>query len=221
MKLCTLNTQQRSDLASFVKLLRFGKSHLLKKKVPVRAYGDIASALGLSVNQVQHLCRFVSKCSVRTKITRQRRKLTDAQKRYLLDADTLKRWAGFTIKDRTVIFETKYPTKKLAVTSLRRFYLQNDVKLKVVRQEKRMPLSTWRTFNDQRLEQIQKLREVRAEGRKIIYLDEICFTKRSFMGKTWSNRYSNVRVDQAQLYQGYRATCATVSVEEGVELLVT
>ena len=41
------------------------------------------------------------------------------------------------------------------------------------------------------------------------------------MGKTWSRKFENVRVDQAQIYQGYRATCATVSAENGLELIVT
>jgi hypothetical protein len=66
-------------LASFVKLLRFGKSHLLKKKVPVRAYADIAAALSLSVIQVQHLCRYVSKVTTRKQIGLKRRMLTDTQ----------------------------------------------------------------------------------------------------------------------------------------------
>jgi hypothetical protein len=111
MKLCMLNTQQRSDLTSFVKLLRFGKSHLLKKKVPVRAYADIAAALGLTVNQVQHLCRHVSKVTIRKQIDRKRRKLTVAQQRYLLSSDTLTKWAGLTLHDRASIFMAKYPTK--------------------------------------------------------------------------------------------------------------
>ena len=68
---------------------------------------------------------------------------------------------------------------------------------------------------------IDELQKARDEGRKIIYLDEICFTKRSFMGKTWSRKFENVRVDQAQIYQGYRATCATVSSEKGLELIAT
>jgi transposase len=93
--------------------------------------------------------------------------------------------------------------------------------MKTVRQEKRMPLSTWRTFNEKRETLRQQLQDARDAGRKIIYLDEICFTKRSFMGRTWSRKHENVRVDQAQLYQGYRATCATVSEETGVELLAT
>ena len=71
------------------------------------------------------------------------------------------------------------------------------MKIKAVRQEKRMPLSTWRTFNEKKAKLIQELKDARREGRKIIYLDEICFTKRSFMGTTWSKRHENIRVDQA------------------------
>ena len=41
------------------------------------------------------------------------------------------------------------------------------------------------------------------------------------MGKTWSRHLENVKVDQAQIYQNYRATCATVSTERGLELIAT
>ena len=52
MKLNTLSEQQSKDLKAFVRLLRFGHSRQGKPQKPVRAYADIASALGLTVNQV-------------------------------------------------------------------------------------------------------------------------------------------------------------------------
>ena len=76
----------------------------------------------------------------------------------------------------------RFPYKRLAVTSLRRLYLQNGVKRKKVRQEKVMPMRAWENYDDKRRELIAKLAQVRQEGRKVIYLDEICFTKRTFLG---------------------------------------
>ena len=72
--------------------------------------------------------------------------------------------------------------------------------MKSVRQEKRMPLKKWATFDQERRELIKKLQDARDRGLKIMYLDEICFTKRSFLGRTWSRKNDNVKVDQAQLY---------------------
>ena len=49
-----------------------------------------------------------------------------------------------------------------------------------------MPLSAWENFNENRNALIQNLAQAREEGRKIIYLDEIVFSKRSFLGIDWS-----------------------------------
>ena len=46
-------------------------------------------------------------------------------------------------------------------------------------------------------------------------------TKRSFQGRTWSGKNENVAVDQQQIYQGYRATIASVSAETGIEMFKT
>ena len=59
-----------------------------------------------------------------------------------------------------------------------------------------MPLSTWRTFNEKKENLIQQINQARSENRKLFYLDEICMTKRSFFGKTWSRKHENVAVDQ-------------------------
>jgi transposase len=50
-------------------------------------------------------------------------------------------------------------------------------------------------------------------------LDEICFTKRSFLGTCWSKKYENISVDQKQIYQGYLATIASCSSEKGIEAI--
>jgi hypothetical protein len=47
--------------------------------------------------------------------------------------------------------------KQLAVTSLRRLYLKHGVKMKKVRQEKMMPLSQWKIFDEDRSEVVNKL----------------------------------------------------------------
>ena len=61
---------------------------------------------------------------------------------FLLNPDTLKRWAGMTMKMRTILFHRQFPDKRIAVTSLRRLYLKHKVKRKKVRQEKSLPPGT-------------------------------------------------------------------------------
>ena len=50
-------------------------------------------------------------------------------------------------------------------------------------------------------------------------MDETNFTKASLQTREWSCRYSNLAVDQAQVYTGYRSVIATVSEEKGVDLI--
>ena len=59
-----------------------------------------------------------------------------------------------------------------------------------------MPQRSWETFDQKRRELVGRLAQVQESGRKIIYLDEICFTKRSFLGVDWSRRNEHLHVDQ-------------------------
>jgi transposase len=74
---------------------------------------------------------------------------------FLRDAETLTKWAGFSLKERAQLFHRAYPSKQIAVTTLRRLYLKNGVKIKKVRQEKVMPLSAWEQFDSNRLAALQ------------------------------------------------------------------
>lgn len=57
---------------------------------------------------------------------------------------------------------------------------------------------------------------MRQENRKIVYLDEINFTKRSVSLKEWSNKNSNLTIDQKDIYVGYRSVIATMTEENGI-----
>ena len=84
-----------------------------------------------------------------------------------------------------------------------------------------MPLKNWRVFDDDKRRVPRELDEARAEKRKIIYLDETCFTKLSMLNKAYSGPGDNIKVDQKQVMQGYRASCVAVSEEKGLEMTVT
>ena len=66
---------------------------------------------------------------------------------------------------------------------------------------------------------IRNMDEVISKRLKIIYVDEVNFTKRSIQKKDWSAKNSNLVVDQAQVMTGYRSVIAAVSEEKGVELI--
>ena len=59
-------------------------------------------------------------------------------------------WAGRTLLERTVLFQRRFPYKRLAVSTLRQVYLKHGIKRKKVRQEKVMPLAAWENFEARR-----------------------------------------------------------------------
>ena len=146
-------------------------------------------------------------------------KLDQEHFEFLMSPDTLKQWAGMTMKMRTTLFHRQFPNKRIAVTSLRRLYLRHKVKRKKVRQEKYLPPGTQQRFQFQQRELIEKLDLINKENRKLIFLDETNFTKLSFQGKDWSCCRQNQHVDQRDIYTGYRSVIATISEDKGVELV--
>ena len=56
-------------------------------------------------------------------------------------------------------------------------------------------------------------------GHKILWLDEVNFTKLSIDKHAWSRMYSNIEVDQSRIYRGYTSVCATIAQGTGVEAL--
>ena len=64
------------------------------------------------------------------------RKLNKKNREFLLSPDTLMMWAGMTMKDRIMIFQQKFPEKKISESALRRLYLRHGVRRKEIKAEK-------------------------------------------------------------------------------------
>ena len=55
-------------------------------------------------------------------------------------------------------------------------------------------------FDYKRRELIKQIDQVKREGRKLMFLDEINFTKRSVMSLDYSVKGQNQQVDQERIY---------------------
>ncbi len=200
-----------------VLLLRFRTSNPSKKPRKFCSYQGIATVVRLTYNQVQHICKqALSQTSCRRKnLSRQ---LDQVHVDFLKSEKTLELWAGKTLKERTVLFRGRFPAKRIAVTSLRKFYLRHKIKRKKVRQEKSLPANLQAEFQSQCRELLNKLAEARQQQRTIVYLDEINFTKLSFQNKEWSYKNTSLTVDQRDIYTGYRSVIVTITEEAGLEL---
>ena len=127
-------------------MIRFRTTQPSIKSWKYATYKTIAAALNLTQNEVQHICRNALKPQKTLTSEQLVRHLDQEHKDFLLSPITLERWAGLTMKKRTVYFHRKFTNKRIAVTTLRRLYLRNGVKCKKVRQEKVMPVQVRQDF---------------------------------------------------------------------------
>ena len=92
----------------------------------------------MTYNQVQHICRTALRPTKTLSDDKLVRQLGPEHVQYLTSMHTLERWAGLTMKQRTVLFHRRFTDKRIAVTSLRRLYLRHGIRRKKVRLEKVM-----------------------------------------------------------------------------------
>jgi hypothetical protein len=83
----------------------------------------------------------------------------------------------------------------IAVTSLRKLYLENRVRRKKVRQEKVKPDHILNEFDTRKRKLIVEIEAAHSQGRTLLFLDELNFTKLSFLSKDWSEKCTNLSVD--------------------------
>ena len=82
-----------------------------------------------------------------------------------------------------------------------------------------MPAKTRQNFVQNCKNLVEHINQAKLEGRLIIYLDEICFTKRSLKLREWSMKNSNLTVNQEEVYVGYRSVIAAMTEENGIGLI--
>ena len=103
------------------------------------------------------MCRHALKRAARKKKPDKSRELDQLHVDFLTNPETLRVWAGRSMKERAILFHRKFPNKRIAVTSLRRLYLRKGIKRKVVRQEKIKPAHVQLAFDANRRKLLQQL----------------------------------------------------------------
>ena len=139
MKYQRMTKEKKTALRTAALLIRFKTTQPTIKSWKYATYKTIAAALNLTQNEVQHICRKALKPKKTMTSKQLVRKLDQEHIDFLISPVTLERWAGLTMKKRTVYFHRKFTDKRIAVTSLRRLYLRSGIRCKKVRQEKVMP----------------------------------------------------------------------------------
>ena len=162
----------------------------------------------MSPGKVQHICSTAHLKNARKKDIV--RKLFKEHTDFLLSPQTLIQWAGFTMKERVVLFHRMFPNKRISATSLHRLYKANGVTMKSVKINKSTPPPNLHNYEEQRIRTLGKLERATEQHLPVVYLDELIFSKRTIQSKALSLRNQHIKVDQNNLYIGYLAVIAAV-----------
>ena len=117
------------------------------------------------------------------------------------------------------MYHRKFPNKRISTTGLRRLYLRNGLRRKKVKQVKLRPPHIQQAFIFQCNTVLSQLRIELAGRSKVLYVDETVFSKKAIQLVEWSGPNSNVLINQDEVYSGFRTVIASMSEDNGVDLL--
>ena len=138
-----------------------------------------------------------------------------------MNDQTLRLWSAKSLDERVVLFKQKYPYAHITIYKLRKFYRDNKIKKKSIRLTKIMlPRQLPNTYQDV-LDLTEDIQSAVLQGYRIIQLDEMMITKRTFPKQDWSKLRQNTSFDYAQTDTKAVAVVGAVSREKGVELIMT
>ena len=82
-----------------------------------------------------------------------------------------------------------------------------------------MPEKTRENFVQKCRSLIEDIEQAKREGRLIVYIDEILFSKRSIKLREWAQKNSNLAVNQEDVYVGFRSVIAAMTEQHGLSLI--
>ena len=82
-----------------------------------------------------------------------------------------------------------------------------------------MPVQTRQNFVLNSRSLVEDIEQAKREGRLIVYIDEILFSKRSIKLREWSKKNTNLTVNQEDVYVGFRSVIAGMTEESGIGLI--
>ena len=96
-------------------------------------------------------------------------------------------------------------------------YQRLGIRFKVVKSVKVAPPHRAVHIPDQCRTALAELKRAEKEGRKMVWVDEVMFTKHTNMRCDWNGRFKNTVVTQKASFIFYRAVIAALSLERGIE----
>ena len=102
--------------------------------------------------------------------------------------------------ERCALFAKQFPNKRIKPHRLGVIYKEAGIKKKMVRFTKPEYLLNTPRRREMALVAQNSLKAAMQSGAKIVWVDEICFSRSTNTRFDWSKRHSNIEVDQKYAY---------------------
>jgi len=145
--------------------------------------------------------------------------LEERHTEFLTSEETLRKWAGLSLSDRAARFHSKFPSKKITAMGLCRLYKARKIKRMTVRRKKDFPEHNRLKYEIQRLGAVNLVDEAISNGDKIVFCDEVNFTKTTVQRLEYTPCKKPFSITESDLYIPYVSVIASMSAEDGIELL--
>lgn len=120
------------------------------------------------------------------------RVLTKENIDYLTDRDTLQQWSGRTLLERCILFHRRFADKKISKTKLHQTYRDHGIRNKVVKYTKFQPTQNAYKYESERRLARFGLQFAYKKDMKVLFLDEVNFTRHSNHRTAYSHKYENI-----------------------------
>ena len=136
------------------------------------------------------------------------------------NSNTLKAWAAKTLQERAVLYHRKFPNKKISPMSLCLFYKKHSIRRKRVTRFKSAPPNKQAEYDVWQMESWNALQTAFRAKERVVYVDEVVFTKATIPRLDYALKYSNQTVDEKDFYSKYIAVIAAISADRGVDTIL-
>ena len=143
--------------------------------------------------------------------------LKEHERAWIVNSRTLREQIGMSLVDRCKHFQKEFPDGHLNPTLLQKVYHQHKIKKRALRWFK-VPNHPDPEKARQQLTTMKRLlTRARNDGYRVVYLDEICFTRTTVPKTEYCLQKENVAADLAHLNEPTLAVLSAISKEKGQE----
>jgi hypothetical protein len=121
-------------------------------------------------------------------------KLTGQLIQYLVSQDTLQRWAAKTLDERVVLFHRQLGEVRISKATLLKIYGRHKISRKAFRYVKTLHIKNPHLRETEVAQLRAEVSEAIAQGRKIVFTDEVVFTTATFPNTGFAHQGDNVTI---------------------------